>query len=41
MSVEDNLLDYFSLEAIENGRPYKYESSKFVGVEIFLESSEI
>ena len=21
MSVEDNLLDYFSLEAIENGRP--------------------
>ena len=41
MSVEDNLLDYFSLEAIENGRPYKYESNKFVGVDIYLESSEI
>ena len=41
MSVEDNLLDYFSLETIEKGRPYKYESNKFVGVDIYLESSEI
>ena len=41
MSVEDNLLDYFSLETIEKGRPYKYESNKFGGVDIYLESSEI
>ena len=41
MSVDDNLLDYFSLETIEKGRPYKYKSNKFVGVDIYLESSEI
>ena len=41
ISLEDNLLDHFSLEKIENGATYKYKSDKFVGADIWLESWEV